>query len=74
MSHFLEKLKKISPLRARKFEKVHYKGMIFHRNSLHRKGPILEAKFWAERMVVLRSSALSHLFLGIRVYFERSKE
>ena len=42
---------------ARNFEKVHCKGMIFHGNSLHRKGPILEAKFWAERMVVPRSSA-----------------
>ena len=31
--------------------------MIFYGNSLHCKGPILEAKFWAERMVVLRSSA-----------------
>ena len=39
------------------FEKVHCKGMIFHGNSLHSKGLILEAKFWAERMVVLRSSA-----------------
>jgi len=38
-------------------EKVHGKGMIFHGNSLHCKGPILEAKFWAERMVVFRSSA-----------------
>ena len=33
--------------------------MIFHGNSLHCKGPILEAKFWTERMVVLRSSAPS---------------
>ena len=31
--------------------------MIFHKNSLHYKGPILEAKLFAERMVVLRSSA-----------------
>ena len=43
--HFLRKLQKFSPLRARHFEQVHCKG------------PILEAKFWAERMVVLRSSA-----------------
>ena len=57
ISHFLGKLQKFSPLRARNFEKVHCKGMIFHGNSLHCKGPILEAKFWAERMVVLRSSA-----------------
>ena len=55
--HFLGKLQRFSPLRARNFEKVHCKGMIFHGNSLHCKGPILEAKFWAERMVVLRSSA-----------------
>ena len=58
--HFLEKLQKFSPLRARNFAKVHCKdckGMIFHGNSLHCKGPILEGKFWAERMVVLRSSA-----------------
>ena len=33
--------------------------MIFHGNSLHCKGPILDARFWAERMVVLRSSAPS---------------
>ena len=51
MPHFLGKLQKFS------FEKLHCKGMIFHGNSLHCKGPILEAKFWAERMVVLRSSA-----------------
>ena len=57
MPHLLGKLQKFSPLRARNFEKVHCKGMIFHGNSLHCKGPILEAKFWAERMVVLRSSA-----------------
>ena len=55
--HFLGKLQKFSPLRAKNFEKLHCKGMIFHRNSLHFKGPILEVKFWAERMVVLRSSA-----------------
>ena len=55
--HFLGKLQKFSPLRARNFEKVHCKGMIFHGNSLHCKGPILKGKFWAERMVVLRSSA-----------------
>ena len=36
------------------------KGTIFHGNSLHCKGPIL-AKFWAERMVILRSSAPSVL-------------
>ena len=54
--HFLGKLQKFSPLRARNFEKVHCKGIIFHGNSLHCKGPILEGKFWAERMVVLRSS------------------
>ena len=29
--------------------------MIFHGNSMHCKGPTLEAKFRAERMVVLRS-------------------
>ena len=54
--HFLRKLQKSSPLRARNFEKVYCKGMIFHENSLHCKGPILEGKFWAERMVVFRSS------------------
>ena len=43
--HFLGKLQKFLPLRARNFEKLHCKGMI------------LEGKFWAERMVVLRSSA-----------------
>ena len=53
----LENGKNFRPLRARNFEKVHCKDMIFHGNSLHRKGPILKAKFWAERMVVLRSSA-----------------
>ena len=47
--HFLGKLQKFLPLRARNFEKVHCKGMIFHGNSLHCKGPILEGKFWAER-------------------------
>ena len=52
--HFLGKLQEFSPLRARNFEKVH---CIFHGNSLHCKGPILEGKFWAERMVVLRLSA-----------------
>ena len=59
MSHFLGKLQKFSPLQARKFEKLHCKDMIFHGNPLHCKGPILEAKFWAERTVVLRSSAPS---------------
>ena len=49
--YFLGKTTKIFVL------KVHSKGMIFHGNSLHCKGPILEAKFRAERMVVLRSSA-----------------
>ena len=53
--YFVGKLQKFSPLRTKNFEKVH-KGMIFHGNSLHCKGPILGAKFWAERMVVLRSS------------------
>ena len=53
----LGKMQKFSPLRARSFEKVQCKGMIFHGNSLHCKGPILEGKFLAERMVVLRSSA-----------------
>ena len=43
-------MQEFSPLRARKFEKLHCKGMIFHGNSLHCKGPILEAKFWAERV------------------------
>ena len=43
--NFLGKLQKISPLRARNFEKMHCKGMSFHENSLHRKGAILEAKF-----------------------------
>ena len=47
--HFVGKLQKL--------KKVHCKGMIFHGNSLHCKGPVLEVKFWAERMVVLRSSA-----------------
>ena len=47
--HFLGKLQKFSPLRARNFEKVHCKGMIFQGNSLHCNGLILEAKFWAER-------------------------
>ena len=56
-SKFSWKIAKIFALRARNFEKVHCKGMIFHENSLHCKGPILKAKFWAERMVVLRSSA-----------------
>ena len=56
-SKFFGKLQKFSPLRARNYENLHCKGMIFHGNSLHSKGPILEAKFWAERMVVLRSSA-----------------
>ena len=52
--NFLGKLQKFRPNGR---EKVHCKGMIFHGNSLHCKGPILESKFWAERMVVLRSSA-----------------
>ena len=50
--HFFGKLQKNFAL-----EKVHCKGMIFHRNSLHCKGPIVDGKFLAERMVVLRSSA-----------------
>ena len=57
IQHFLGKLQKFSPLRARNFEKVHCKCMIFHGTSLHCKGLILEGKFLAERMVVLRSSA-----------------
>ena len=31
--------------------------MVFKENSLHCRGPILEAEFWAEGMVVLRPSA-----------------
>ena len=57
IQRLLGKLQKFLPLRAKNFEKVHCKGMIFHGNSLHCKGPILEAKFWAAPMVVLRSSA-----------------
>ena len=37
---------------ATNFKKVHCTGMIFHGNSMHFKGPILEAKFWGERMVL----------------------
>ena len=37
--------------------KVHCEGMIFLGNSLPCKGPILKGKFWAERIVVLKSSA-----------------
>ena len=56
--HFLGKLQKFLPfLRARNFEIVPCKSIVFHGNSLHCKGPILEAKFWAESMVILRSSA-----------------
>ena len=70
--HFLGKLQKFSPLRARNFEKVHCKGMIFHGNSLHCKGPILEAKFWAERMVVFRSSAPPG-FYPLEIYISKPK-
>ena len=43
---------KIAKIFAKNLEKVHCKSMILHGNSLHRKGPIFEAKFWAEPMVV----------------------
>ena len=36
--HFLGKLQKFSPLRARNFEKVHCMGIIFQGNSLHCNG------------------------------------
>ena len=38
--------------------------MISHGNALHYKGPILEGKFWAKRMVVLRSSAPPGIPIG----------
>ena len=60
--------------RAGNFEKVYCKGMIFHGNSLHCKGPILEAKFWAERMLLLRSTAPSRdLTLPYQHYFRISQ-